>query len=157
MTELARLAEAKVALDVTSSERATPEIFVRSKATLTSGLESRGLSLHRLNVLHDPIVTRQSRHRWTSGHEGLWLGEVRCLDLLGRGCTATCCERRGELAQRIREVAEQLDIPIVEEAGLVEMLCQIPLGEEIPPTLYVAVAEVLAHVFRLNHRIDEIG
>ena len=59
MTELAlRLAEAKVTVDVTSSERATWEMFVRSKATLTSGLESRGLSLHRLNVLHDPFLSR---------------------------------------------------------------------------------------------------
>lgn len=59
MTELAlRLAEAKVTVDVTSSERATLEMFLRSKATLTSGLESRGLSLHRLNVLFDPYLSR---------------------------------------------------------------------------------------------------
>ena len=59
VTELAlRLAEAKVTVDVASSERATLEMFVRSKATLTSGLESRGLSLHRLNVLHDPYLSR---------------------------------------------------------------------------------------------------
>ena len=59
VTELAlRLAEAKVTVDVTSSERATLEMFVRSKATLTSGLESRGLLLHRLNVLHDPYLSR---------------------------------------------------------------------------------------------------
>ena len=59
VTELAlRLVEAKVTVDVTSSERTTLEMFVRSKATLTSGLESRGLSLHRLNVLHDPYLSR---------------------------------------------------------------------------------------------------
>jgi len=59
VTELAlRLVEARVTVDVTSSERATLEMFVRSKATLTSGLESRGLSLHRLNVLHDPYLSR---------------------------------------------------------------------------------------------------
>jgi len=59
VTELAlRLAEARVTVDVTSSERTTLEMFVRSKATLTSGLESRGLSLHRLNVLHDPYLSR---------------------------------------------------------------------------------------------------
>ena len=75
----------------------------------------------------------------------------------GQGAPRVVAKGEGELAQRIRAVAEELDIPIVEEAGLVEMLCQIPLGEEIPPTLYVAVAEVLAHVFRLNHRINEVG
>ena len=79
------------------------------------------------------------------------------LTYTGRGAPRLVAKGEGELAERIRAVAEELDIPIVEEAGLVEMLCQIPLGEEIPPTLYVAVAEVLAHVFRLNHRINEIG
>jgi flagellar biosynthesis protein len=62
----------------------------------------------------------------------------------------------GELAEKIKAIADELDIPTVEQAGLVELLCQIPLGDEIPPALYVAVAEVLAHVFRLNNRIDEL-
>jgi flagellar biosynthesis protein len=62
----------------------------------------------------------------------------------------------GELAQKIKAIADELDIPVVEQAGLVELLCQIPLGDEIPPALYVAVAEVLAHVFRLNNRVDEL-
>ena len=79
------------------------------------------------------------------------------LTYTGQGAPRLIAKGEGELAQRIRAVAGELDIPIVEEAGLVEMLCQIPLGEEIPPTLYVAVAEVLAHVFRLNHRINEVG
>ena len=79
------------------------------------------------------------------------------LTYTGQGAPRLIAKGEGELAQRIRAVAEELDIPIGEEAGLVEMLCQIPLGEEIPPTLYVAVAEVLAHVFRLNHRINEVG
>ena len=79
------------------------------------------------------------------------------LTYTGQGAPRLVAKGEGELAQRIRAVAEELDIPIVEEAGLVEMLCQIPLGEEIPPTLYLAVAEVLAHDFRLNHRINEIS
>jgi flagellar biosynthesis protein len=62
----------------------------------------------------------------------------------------------GELAEKIKAIADELDIPTVEQAGLVELLCQIPLGDEIPPALYVAVAEVLAHVFRLNNRVDEL-
>ena len=88
--------------------------------------------------------------------KGSW-EKSAALTYRGQGAPRLVAKGEGELAQRIRAVAEELDIPVVEEAGLVEMLCQIPLGEEIPPTLYVAVAEVLAHVFRLNHRIDEIG
>ena len=74
----------------------------------------------------------------------------------GEGAPRLVARGEGELADRIKATAEEFDIPIVEEAGLVQMLCQIPLGEEVPPALYVAVAEVLAHVFRINNRIDEL-
>jgi len=74
----------------------------------------------------------------------------------GEGAPRLVAKGEGELADRIKATAEEFGIPVVEEAGLVQMLCQIPLGEEIPPALYVAVAEVLAHVFRINNRIDEL-
>ena len=46
-------------------------------------------------------------------------------------------------------------MPIVQEERLTELLCALPLGDEIPPDLFVAVAEVLAFVYRLNERIDD--
>ena len=74
----------------------------------------------------------------------------------GEGAPRLVAEGEGELANRIKATAEEFGVPVVEEEGLVQMLCQIPLGDEIPPALYVAVAEVLAHVFRINNRIDEL-
>ena len=74
----------------------------------------------------------------------------------GEGAPRLVAKGEGELADKIKATAEEFDIPIVEEAALVQMLCQIPLGEEVPPALYVAVAEVLAHIFRINNRIDEL-
>ena len=74
----------------------------------------------------------------------------------GEGAPRLVAKGEGELAERIKATAQEFGVPVVEEAGLVQMLCQIPLGEEIPPALYVAVAEVLAHVFRINNRIDEL-
>lgn len=74
----------------------------------------------------------------------------------GEGAPRLVAKGEGELAERIKATAEEFGVPVVEEAGLVQMLCQIPLGDEIPPALYVAVAEVLAHVFRINNRIDEL-
>ena len=74
----------------------------------------------------------------------------------GEGAPRLVAKGEGELAKRIKATAEEFGVPVVEEAGLVQMLCQIPLGDEIPPALYVAVAEVLAHVFRINNRIDEL-
>ena len=78
------------------------------------------------------------------------------LSYTGDGAPRLVAKGEGELAEKIKAIADELDIPIVEQAGLVELLCQIPLGDEIPPALYVAVAEVLAHVFRLNNRVDEL-
>ena len=74
----------------------------------------------------------------------------------GEGAPRLVAKGEGELANRIKATAEEFGVPVVEEEGLVQMLCQIPLGDEIPPALYVAVAEVLAHVFRINNRIDEL-
>jgi len=78
------------------------------------------------------------------------------LSYTGEGAPRLVAKGEGELAEKIKAIADELDIPMVEQAGLVELLCQIPLGDEIPPALYVAVAEVLAHVFRLNNRVDEM-
>ena len=75
----------------------------------------------------------------------------------GEGAPRLVAKGEGELAERIKATAQELGVPVVEEAGLVQMLCQIPLGDEIPPALYVAVAEVLAHIFRINKRVDELS
>ena len=57
------------------------------------------------------------------------------------------------LARRIREIAEEHHIPIVENPPLAQALyksCQV--GAEIPPHLYRAVAELLAYIYRLSRR-----
>lgn len=55
----------------------------------------------------------------------------------------------GLTAEEILRIAEEHDIPLHQDAALTEALAQVPLGEEIPEELYVAVAEVLAFVFLL--------
>ncbi len=55
------------------------------------------------------------------------------------------------MAERIRRVAEQHGIPIVENPPLAQALyksCEV--GSEIPVALYRAVAEILAYIFRLS-------
>jgi flagellar biosynthetic protein FlhB len=55
------------------------------------------------------------------------------------------------VAQRIREIAEENNIPIVEEKPLAQALYKmVELGDYIPAELYRAVAEVLAYVYRLK-------
>jgi len=57
----------------------------------------------------------------------------------------------GLVAQRIREIAAENKIPIVEEKPLAQGLYKmVEIGDYIPAELYRAVAEVLAYVYRLK-------
>ncbi|MHB1092454.1 flagellar biosynthesis protein FlhB [Thiobacillus sp.] len=56
------------------------------------------------------------------------------------------------VAARIRELATEHKIPLLEAPPLARALFRhAELGDEIPATLYAAVAEVLAYVFQLRH------
>ncbi len=58
------------------------------------------------------------------------------------------------LAQRIKDVAKENDIEIVENKPLARMLyANVEVGELIPPELYQAVAEVLAFVYHLKGKV----
>ncbi|MBK1723682.1 EscU/YscU/HrcU family type III secretion system export apparatus switch protein [Thiocystis violacea] len=56
----------------------------------------------------------------------------------------------GATAEQIRQIAEAHGVPLQQDPVLVEALAQIPVGDEIPRALYVAVAEVLTFVFMLE-------
>ncbi|MCR5676485.1 MAG: flagellar biosynthesis protein FlhB [Agathobacter sp.] len=56
------------------------------------------------------------------------------------------------LAQKIKEIAKESGVEIVENKPLARMLYHnVDLGAEIPPELYQAVAEVLAAIYRKKH------
>ena len=55
------------------------------------------------------------------------------------------------LAQRIRELAAQHDIPLIENKPLAQALYKaVDVGQEIPGNFYQGVAEILAQVYRLK-------
>ncbi len=58
----------------------------------------------------------------------------------------------GEIALKIRQLGAESDIPIVEAAPLARALYRhVELDQEIPSTLYAAVAEVLAYIYQLSN------
>ncbi len=57
------------------------------------------------------------------------------------------------LAERIIEVARAHNIHIHEDPDLVAVLAALDVDREIPESLYYAVAEVLAFVYRLNQKL----
>lgn len=55
------------------------------------------------------------------------------------------------IAERIKEAARNAAIPIIENKPLAQTIYKtIDVGQEIPPKLYQAVAEILAYVYKLN-------
>jgi flagellar biosynthesis protein len=57
---------------------------------------------------------------------------------------------RGQIAQAIIERAQQAGVYVHESPELVALLMQVDLDQRIPPQLYVAVAELLAWLYRLE-------
>jgi flagellar biosynthesis protein len=68
----------------------------------------------------------------------------------GQGAPRVTAKGKGALADQIIELARQHDIPLHTDAGLVQVLSRIPLGQEIPPELYLAIAEVIAFAYFLS-------
>ncbi len=56
------------------------------------------------------------------------------------------------VAERILALAREHQVPIYENAPLVELLAQQRLGERIPEELYRVIAEIIAFVYVLQGR-----
>ncbi len=55
-----------------------------------------------------------------------------------------------EVAEEILKIAEQENIPVYEDKELSALLAQLDLGDHIPQSLYVVIAEVLTFAYRLS-------
>jgi flagellar biosynthesis protein len=67
------------------------------------------------------------------------------------GAPQVVASGRGQLAERIIALAEAHDIPLVNDPALAQTLSRLELNTEIPPELYLAVAQILAYVYRLDN------
>jgi flagellar biosynthetic protein FlhB len=57
------------------------------------------------------------------------------------------------LAKKIREIAEQHDIPVVSNPPLARALyATVEVDQEVPPEHYKAMAEIISFVFKLKRR-----
>jgi len=63
----------------------------------------------------------------------------------------------GLVAERIIELARENQVPIKEDPDLVEILSQVDLNKEIPPSVYKVVAELLAFVYKLNNKYQDLS
>jgi flagellar biosynthetic protein FlhB len=59
----------------------------------------------------------------------------------------------GIIAAKIREIATENGVPIVEDKPLARSLYKLELNSFIPEELYVAVAKILAYIYKLKGKI----
>lgn len=74
----------------------------------------------------------------------------------GKNAPRVTAKGEDDLAEKIRAIAEEYDVPLYEDSVLAHVLSQIELGEEIPRALYVTVAEVIAFSYLMAGRICAI-
>jgi flagellar biosynthesis protein len=70
------------------------------------------------------------------------------------GAPRVVAKGRGEIAEKIIQVAREHNVPLVEDQDLIQILEALDLETEIPPALYRAVAEVFAFIYRLNRSAE---
>lgn len=75
----------------------------------------------------------------------------------GQGAPRVTATGRAELAQTIRRIAAEHEVPLYENAELAVALSHVELGDEIPEMLYRAVAEVIAFAYLLSGRTAPPG
>ena len=71
-------------------------------------------------------------------------------DSTNEGAPRVVAKGKNEVADRIISLAKQHGVALWEDRDLVQMLGLLELGAEIPPRLYRALAEILAHLYRLE-------
>ncbi len=59
----------------------------------------------------------------------------------------------GVVAEKIREIARKHDVPIVEDKPLARSLFKLELNTHVPESLYIAVAKILAYIYKLKGKI----
>jgi flagellar biosynthesis protein FlhB len=76
-----------------------------------------------------------------------------------RGMNAPVCLAKGVdlIARKIREIAEEHDIPVVENPPLARALhATVEIDQEIPPEHYRAVAEIIGYIMRLRRLVGRV-
>ena len=77
------------------------------------------------------------------------------LEYDGENAPRVTAKGRDQVAEQIVRLAEKHGIPLQENAPLAGILAKVELGEEIPETLYLAVAQVIAFAYHLSGKIPK--
>jgi len=145
-------------------------IFQRRKFKKDMMMTKQEVKEEYKNTEGDPQIKSQQRRRMQQASQRRMMQELPKADVVITNPThyavairydaeemdAPQVIAKGEdyLAQKIKEIAKENGIEIVENKPLARMLfANVDVGEFVPPELYQAVAEVLAFVYHLQGKV----
>lgn len=73
----------------------------------------------------------------------------------GRQAPTVTASASGDLAEQIIALARQHGVPLFENEPLLNLLAEIGLGEEIPETLYLCIAQVIAFAYKIQGKFPQ--
>lgn len=73
----------------------------------------------------------------------------------GKNAPTISAAGRGDIAEQIIAIAREHQIPLFENAELLKLLATIGVGEEIPETLYLCIAQVIAFAYKIQGKFPE--
>jgi flagellar biosynthesis protein len=68
----------------------------------------------------------------------------------GKRAPTITAEGSGQLAEQIIAIARDNGVPLFENPQLLSLLQQVGLNEEIPETLYLCIAQVIAFAYKIQ-------
>jgi flagellar biosynthesis protein FlhB len=112
---------------------------------IKSRIRSIQMQMARKRMMHDVpnadvVITNPTHLAVALKYDGLTMNAPK---LLAKGS--------GEIAKRIKLLAEKHDIPIIENKELARSLYSlVEVAQEVPGVLYQSIAEVLAYIYRIR-------
>lgn len=73
----------------------------------------------------------------------------------GQSAPKVTATAQGELAEQIKQLAIEHEIPLFENPQLAQLLAQLELGEEIPESLYHCIAHIIAFAYRIQKKVPD--
>jgi len=144
-------------------------IFQRRQHIESLKMTKQELKEERKLLEGDPLLRARMRERQRAYARKRMMHEVPTADVVitnpihfavalkyeALRMSAPSCVAKGQelLAQRIKDIAEEHDVPVVENRPLArELYRRVEIGDEVPDELFTAVAEVLAFVYKLRQK-----
>lgn len=93
----------------------------------------------------------------TSNHSAQQLQKAVALYYDGKNAPHVSAKGTGDVADQIIAIAQEHGVPLCDNSALVDLLVTLELGDEIPETLYIAVAYIIAFAYQLDGKIPDAG